>query len=103
MLAHIFSLIGIILSVVGLGFILIDVVPVQLRELPTQDDYRLIRKLLPVLTLTFVFFASLTTIYLGYKFVHNSPSDPLRDTMRFIILFTFFITGLSWKLIYRKG
>ncbi len=102
MFVHIFISMGIILSIIGMGFILIDVVPVQIREFP-KADHPLIRKMLPVLTLSFVFFASLTTLYFINQFIHDTPIDFIRNLVRFIILLSFFITGLGWKIIYQKG
>lgn len=97
------SWLSIVLAVVGIFFILVDSIPVQLREIRGQD-YQLIRRLLPVLTISFVILAIVLVMSLTYNIYHDINGHDVRSNItRTMVGMLIFIKGLSWRLVYKKG
>lgn len=80
------------------------VIPIQLREYKRADgQYPLVRKLLPVLVVSYIIFGTLANGYSLYVAATNSIDDPTREIARIGFGLTFLISNICWTLIYKKG
>lgn len=80
------------------------VIPIQIREYNNADGlYPLVRRLLPILVISYIIFGTLANGYSLIVAVSNSIQDPAREVARIGFGLTFLISNICWTLIYKKG